>query len=238
MKAQASTSSFFTTRELRRYRSIFQTRNLIKPRVNTATLSKINKDTKQVNALFFVSSGAISPNSRAIIRKQFSQSNFSIKFPLYPTALSQKFAAPSFLKSVRSLLKGSSFQRIVTFKIPSEMQNEVEISQYLKDERSNFVENFNSINIAADGLRISFRTTTVFFPTGIGSIVPMRFSNVANFLQKRNSFADIYLNQVSIFQSQSFNIYQIINKMAKSTNIKSAHLYNNYHKNKSFLCFG
>lgn len=221
----ASFSSIFPARELRRYRNLFRSRNFIKSRDCIVANQSANSNIvhhKELSVLIYMSRGPLSSKKRAILRKNFAQlfsssEHFSapqVKFSLLPTTLSQFFTSSTYLNKRRFLLKGSSFQRIITFKdfsIKNEsLAEEAAFYSYIKKQISLFFENLKKLN-TLEGNTISCNPTIFFFPSNGGSVVPRRFDRTKGYIQETLTYEEIIKSQVGQLTSIPSSIPIIVN---------------------------
>ena len=215
-------SSIFTTRELRRYRTLFRSRDLTKTRNSV----NYNKRDKEVNALFYISMGPLSPNNRAILRKEFSQRvlNGKVKITLLPTSLSQYLAYTSYLSTVNALLKGSSFQFLITFSIPSDVTTSDQLRMYLKSERNAVFSNLNTIMASyQDSSPFTFNPIFITLPTLNGSSTPRRYSPIKQYYNIPISYTNILADSVSLIKKPSYAL--CTNLQSSSKNLISVLAY-------------
>lgn len=211
-------------RELRRYRTLYRSRSLLTARSSVAiseagSLSKI---------LLNISRGAISPNNRVTLRKTLSKRfpASEIKLTLLPTSLSQLQNVPSPLRNVRALLKGSSFQRQVTFKVPSGITSEDERHTYTKGQRHALLETIKKLNLASfEGGTFTRNPSLIISPVVKGAYTPLRFTQTANIVAKRESYKEVLCFQLAQITKPTTNCYTTIGTplLAVISPLKAAH---------------
>ncbi len=205
-----SSSSNFTARELRRYRSLFRARDLSKAR-DLITPNQSTKNSYTVNIVAYVSRGPLSPNKRSAIRKEIipQGSVSSVQLSLFPTALSQYFTNSSYLQNRRSLFKGSSFQRIITFKVPSEITGVDNVAAYIKTQTQLFFANLNKV-ASPEGGSVAFNPLVIFFPTQVGSATPRRFNRIKDYINLPGTANDNYRQQIGLLESSSHKLVKLV----------------------------
>ncbi len=218
-----SSSSNFTARELRRYRSLFRARDLSKAR-DLITPNQSTKNSYTVNIVAYVSRGPLSPNKRSAIRKEIipQGSVSSVQLSLFPTALSQYFTNSSYLQNRRSLFKGSSFQRIITFKVPSEITGVDNVAAYIKTQTQLFFANLNKVASSENG-SAAFNPIVIFFPTQVGSIAPRRFCRIKGFINEPITFKENIRQQINLIESSSQKIVKLVTKAPQQVINKLTH---------------
>ncbi len=197
-----SFSSIFTVRELRRYRTLFRSRDLTKARNSI----EYDKQNNVVNVLLYISMGPLSPNNRAVLRKEFSKRipNGKAKLTLLPTSISQYFAYTSYLSSMRSLFKGSSFQLLISFPIPSNITDSDHIATYLKSEMNIIFSNIKKISFSSQDTNTSaINPIFVMVSTLNGAAIPRRFFDAKNYIESNVSYKAVLIDSVARIKAPS-----------------------------------
>ncbi len=209
----ASSSSNFTARELRRYRFLFRARDLSKVRDLITTNQSNNVNGYTVNILAYVSRGPLSPNNRSAIRKEITPqgSVSNVQLSLFPTSLSQYFTSTSYLQNRRSLFKGSTFQRVISFKVPSDIKGVDNVAAYIKTQAQIFFANLNKVASSENG-SAAFNPIVIFFPTQVGSIAPRRFCRIKGFINEPTTFKENTRQQINLIESSSQKIVKLVTK--------------------------
>lgn len=211
-------------RELRRYRTLYRSRSLLTARNSVAT-SEAGSPSK---ILLNISRGAISPNNRVALRKTLSKRfpASEIKLTLLPTSLSQFQNVPSPLRNVRALLKGSSFQRQVTFTIPSDLISEDERQTYIKGQRHALLETIKKLNQASfEGGAFMRNPSLIISPVAKGALTPLRFTQTTNIVAKRESYKEVLCSQLAQITKPTIDLYTTIRTplSAVISPLKAAH---------------
>ncbi len=197
-------SSIFTTRELRRYRILYRSRDLQQAQINPKTAPN-QKAKPQLNVVVFGSRGPISASFRSTIRKQLApvKAYSQYKVTLFPTSLSQNFTSPSYLKERRSILKGSSFYREFNYNHP---KNESDLEKVY----SSIFANLNQFKEKTKGDTL-LKPAIVFFPTTSGVSFPRRFSTAIKLRDQFNiSTQEIARRQIAQITSPAVNLIQMV----------------------------
>lgn len=201
--------STITDRELRRFRILQQSQNLIKDRsFEKKTVNKNLDIRKKDTYMIYVFTGAISPFQRRQLRdlqsifsiNQLVKSEFvsieKIVFNRNKVSLVNKRAILSNFREFRSILKGSRVKIKINFIINKKTNKNQE---YIDLQRKTF---FTKLNNLKDN---SFIPIRVFFPTYVGTKIPLRRNQVADyFKQKQITNQRAFLPQRHVTNSLSF----------------------------------
>ncbi len=188
MQLQSKTTTTFSFRELRSLQMLYRSRELANLWRSTQIASGANSPIKrELTYIYYGSRGALSPNQRALFRAQLSRiatfQGGSIKFTLFPTPVAQSIRSFSFLSNIRSLLKGTSYQRAIRipFTNPSSGQEILTQSQVQQSvsqfQRYNFFTRLKTIQLTEE-TRFDFKPGLSFFPTTFGAKTPRRYNQL------------------------------------------------------------
>ncbi len=199
------TTSNFSSRELRRFRSIFRARNQFFTKFINPNTSKNVADYIQVN--LYAASGNMSPQERINFRQQFTKlttNNLNkVHIQQFTISKSQKYVAFSNLNKVRSLFKGNCFERTFFFKNDSNYNIQKEIfsviNSFTKKESNSF----------------KFSPNLIIFPTKMGVVTLTRyivsakvFSNSVNpYLNFISNIQTIYLKHIRFLTRIQYKPY-------------------------------
>ena len=132
MQLRSTSSTLFSTRELRRLLMLYRSRELTQLRCatpNFITSSALTPKVASRDPLYMIygARGALSPNQRTLFRAQLNRfdafKGVSIKLSLFSTSIAQGTRAFSHLREISSLLKGSTYQRSLKLSKDSSQQS-------------------------------------------------------------------------------------------------------------------
>lgn len=198
-------SSIFTNRELRRYRSLYRSRTLL--RAQQVEITNRN----EVSITLFGSIALLSASIRPLIRKNFTNNSWQYKVYLFSNSLSQAFTSISYLKERGSLLKGSSFYRTITFTLPKNQPIYNEYA-YISKQLCEIFNRFDLINksTSESSAEVAFLNPILIYrPTKFGIITPRRFSEARRYIYQEISNFDILNQQLKYLNSPVINRYQL-----------------------------
>ncbi len=160
--------------------------------------------------------GPLTPKLRSIIRKDFSRivPNSNIKISLLSTALSQNIRHSTYLQEIKSLLKGSAFQRLITFNIPTTIKEQEAATSYVSEQIKFFFDNLKKIGTSEVNFSM-FNPVAVFFPTKEGSLLPRRYSNINGYLSKTKPAKLCALENISLVNTPIISICNTLEVASK-----------------------
>lgn len=185
MQLQSKISTTFSFRELRSLQMLYRSRELANlwqsAKAPIVANSQINRE---LIYIYYGSRGALSPNQRALFRAQLSRittfKGGTIKFSLFSTPVAQSVRAFSSLSNIRSLLKGTSYQRAIRIPTPNTSSSESVPSDFLVSfqfQRYNLFNTLKSIQLSEETF-FDFKPGLAFLPSTSGAKTPRRYNQL------------------------------------------------------------
>lgn len=209
----------FSTRELRRFRVLTQSRDLITT-IENSTSNKSTDVKSEVCVTYTIFGSRPTPTPLQCNQIRAKLKAFSpkcdIKLVLLPVTLSQQVGSLSRSSQERSLFKGSSFQIILDFKF--ENKESVDYSG-INSVRYSFIEQFKSLTTVEGENGYEFKPLLCFVPTRLGAVVPYRFSKVQELFKKQAVLEQQYIrsNLIRGNENPFHKLIGILNFVVRST---------------------